>query len=100
MKVMAEEGMLKAVNKSMASSVASAESIGIMKFSAVGCGNLLVKLDEMSRIKENHQVWYLRAIQELADEGLPINICDINGLAWEEVDFPLDYDKVRMMNWD
>jgi choline kinase len=99
MKVQTRENRLLAVNKVMKSSQASGESIGVMRFSASGTRLLIQKMETMARIKENLQVWYLRAIQELIDEGLVIQVCSINGLQWEEVDFPEDYIKVSQMDW-
>ncbi|MBC8402646.1 MAG: phosphocholine cytidylyltransferase family protein [Candidatus Marinimicrobia bacterium] len=100
MKVRTDGERLLAVNKSMMSSEASAESIGIMKFSASGINHLMDKLVSMVTIKENHQVWYLRAIQEVIDDGLPVCICSIGDSIWEEVDFQIDYKRVRNMKWD
>ncbi|HPC35903.1 MAG TPA: phosphocholine cytidylyltransferase family protein [Candidatus Marinimicrobia bacterium] len=100
MKVKTENDRLLAVNKTMKSSEATGESIGIMKFSAEGCTRLMQKIVEMIRDKENLQVWYLRSIQELINDGLPIHVCQINGLKWEEVDFPEDYLRVKNMNWE
>jgi len=100
MKVKTENDRLKAINKTMKSSEANGESIGIMKFSAEGCAQLMQKIVEMTRNKENLQVWYLRSIQELINDGLPVHVCRINGLKWEEVDFPEDYLRVKNMNWE
>jgi len=99
MKVQSTDDRLIAVNKSMKSSAATGESIGIMKFSVEGSERLMQKLENMSRTKENLHVWYLRAIQELVNDRFPIHICNINGLPWEEVDFPEDIERVRQQKW-
>jgi choline kinase len=100
MKVKSSGNRLFAVNKSMKSSEASAESIGIMKFSRDGTNKLMNKIISMCQIKENLSVWYLRAIQELVEDGVEVNTLSIGDLRWEEVDFPQDYEKVCAMDWD
>ncbi len=99
MKVKTTKGKLTHVNKLMKSSEADGESIGIMKFSAKGTNVLFHHIEQMSRIKQNLQTWYLKAIEQTAQNNLNIYTESMNGLVWEEVDFVEDYNKVKKMNW-
>ena len=100
MKIKTENGKLIAVNKTMKSSDADGESIGLMKFSTEGTDILFHHIEKMSRNKENLQTWYLKAIQQIAREQIGVYTESMNGLQWEEVDFLEDYDKVSKMDWE
>jgi len=100
MKIQADKNRLLAINKSMKSSVATAESIGIMKFSAHFTNLLLNKSDMLIRDRGNHQALIFRAMQEIIDEGQDIYVCSIGQLPWAEVDYPKDYDTVLATDWD
>lgn len=100
MKVCTENDKLTAVNKTMKSSDADGESIGVMKFSALGTNTLFHHIEQMSRDKENLQTWYLKAIEQIARTKIDIYTESMNGLLWEEVDFLEDYEKVSKMDWD
>lgn len=100
MKVQTKNGRLYSVNKVMKSSEADGESIGVMKFSKDGAEILFKHIEKMSRIKENLQTWYLKAIEQIARSGINIYTESMNGLQWEEVDFHEDYEKVSKMDWE
>ncbi len=95
MKVSTVDGKIVKINKVMRSSQATGESIGMMKFSREGANYLYWKLDNMVRDKENLNAWYLRAIQEMIDDGIAVKPCEIGNLPWMEIDFPEDYKKAQ-----
>lgn len=95
MKVSSMDGRILKINKVMRSSQATGESIGMMKFSPEGANYLYWKLNNMVRDKENLNAWYLRAIQEMIDDGITVKPCEIGDLPWMEIDFPEDYKKAQ-----
>ena len=100
MKVQTQNGKIIKINKNMKSSEASGESIGIMKFSRDGANSLIRKIEAMIKVKENLNVFYLKAIEELTNNEVEVYEHDIGNLRWEEADFPEDYAKIKEMDWE
>lgn len=94
MKIALDElGHVRAVNKSMGTEDIGAESIGVIKFSAVGAEFMASQLDRMVRETEGLQSYYLRAIELLIGcVDWPIQIADIGSMKWMEIDYPTDYE--------
>jgi choline kinase len=96
MKIVEEEGVLKAVGKRLALDTVNGESIGMLRFRGEGPKLFVDTVEEMMRTPEGAKVWYLQAIDRLARRG-QVRTCSIHGLAWGEVDFPQDLERAREM---
>lgn len=88
MKVITVDGQLRRVGKHLSDGV-NGESIGMMVFRNKGPALFKDKVETIMRKEEGTKRWYLSAIDELAQQG-HVNICDIAGLSWCEVDDPSD----------
>jgi choline kinase len=96
MKIVEEEGALKAVGKRLALDTVNGESIGMLLFRGTGPGLFVDQVEAMMRTPEGAKVWYLQAIDRLARQG-HVRTCSIQGLAWGELDFPQDLERARRM---
>lgn len=101
MKVVEEEGLLKAIGKRLDRGGVNAESIGLLAFRGGGAETFRRAIDAAMRTAEGTTIWYLRVIHQLAQEG-NVRILDISGEQWGEVDFPEDVDAAQMLTkaWD
>jgi choline kinase len=84
MKVVVEGKRLRRVGKALTDGV-NGESIGMMAFRGDGPALFRTMVAQLMRYGEGVKRWYLSAIDELAQHH-PIEVCDIHGLAWCEVD--------------
>lgn len=84
MKVVVENGRLRRVGKALTDGV-NGESIGMMAFRGQGPAVFRNKVAHLMRYGEGVKRWYLSAIDELARD-YPVQVCDIHGLSWCEVD--------------
>ena len=96
MKIVEEEGTLKAVGKRLALDTVNGESIGMLLFRGEGPRLFVDTVEAMMRTPEGARVWYLQAIDRIARQG-KVRTCSIHGLAWGEVDFPQDLERARQM---
>ena len=83
------------VSKELARDVANGESIGMIKFRQSGGRWFSDELDRMVREKENLDTYYLQAIQNLMDSGLPVNYVECSPDEWAEIDIHPDLTSVR-----
>jgi choline kinase len=91
MKVIAEGEQLRAIGKKLPREQVNGESIGFLRFSAVGAGLFVAELERTMRTREGVGLFYLSAINRLAGEGVDVRCASIEGLRWAELDFPKDY---------
>ncbi len=90
MKVVEEGGRLLAIGKRLApSDGVNAESIGLLAFRGGGAERFRTAIEAAMRSPEGTQIWYLRVIHHLAQQG-DVWTLDISGEGWGEVDFPED----------
>lgn len=90
MKVVEEGGRLRAIGKRLApADGVNAESIGLLAFRDGGAERFREAIERAMRSPEGTQIWYLRVIHHLAQEG-EVWTLDISGEEWGEVDFPED----------
>jgi choline kinase len=88
--VVEEGGRLRAIGKRLApSDGVNAESIGLLAFRAGGAERFRTAVEAAMRSPEGTQIWYLRVIHRLAQQG-DVWTLDISGEDWGEVDFPED----------
>jgi choline kinase len=100
MKVVEEDGRLKAIGKRIADGV-NAESIGLLAFRSGGAEQFREAIEAAMRTPEGTTIWYLRVINHIAQSG-DVWTLDIAGEEWGEVDFPADVDAARelTLRWD
>jgi choline kinase len=100
MKVVEEEGRLRAIGKRIAECV-NAESIGLLAFRSGGAERFREAIEKAMRTPEGTTIWYLRVIHHLAQNG-EVWTLDIEGEEWGEVDFPADVETARELTarWD
>ncbi len=94
MKVSLDGSRLSAVAKTLRPESIDAESIGLMRFQGLGVTAFRNALDGAIREPEALGLWYLSAVNGLAD-SLDIQALDIGRLWWAEVDNPRDLRTVR-----
>jgi choline kinase len=86
-----EAGRLLAIGKRLLPHESNSESIGMLGFTGDGPGIFRNQVEQMMRTPEGVERWYLRAIDIIA-KGFRVGTCSIEGLDWQEVDFPQDVD--------
>jgi choline kinase len=97
MKVVEEGGRLRAIGKRLSDEDGvNAESIGLLAFRGDGAERFRAAIEEAMRSPEGTQIWYLRVIHHLAQEG-EVWTLDIAGEEWGEVDFPEDVERAEAM---
>ena len=101
MKVVEEDGRLKAIGKRLDLETVNAESIGLLSFRAGGAERFREAIEHALRTPEGTTIWYLRVIHHLAQSS-DVWTFDINGEEWGEVDFPPDVEAARELTarWD
>jgi choline kinase len=95
MKVHISADRVYKVSKDLARDVTNGESIGMIKFRQSGGRWFSDELDRMVREKENLDTYYLQAIQNLMDNGVPVNYVECSPDEWAEIDFHPDLTSVR-----
>ena len=87
MKVVEEEGRLKAIGKRLDLGRVNAESIGLLAFRSGGAEQFREAIERAIRTPEGTTIWYLRVIHQIA-QSADVWTLDIRGEEWGEVDFP------------
>ena len=95
MLIISKGDRVMAVGKDLDIEKANGESVGIIKYSNLGRELLQNQLDEMMRSEDNHQKFYLQALQRIMDSGMHVNFCDVSPNDWAEIDFHPDVNDVR-----
>jgi L-glutamine-phosphate cytidylyltransferase len=96
MKVLREGTRLLRIGKALEAGDYNVESIGLLAFRGEGPALFTRQVDRMMRTSEGTRRWYLRAIDALAGK-VEIQTVSIKGEEWQEVDFPEDVDKARIL---
>lgn len=84
-------GRLHHIGKRLLPPDTNAESIGMLAFTGEGPAIFRNQIDQMMRTPEGVARWYLRAIDIIA-KGNRVGTVSIEGMDWQEVDFPQDVD--------
>ncbi len=95
MKIVHANGLVKKVGKDVPMQEANGESVGIIKFSGMGTKIYIDILEEMVRIEENKNVFYLKAIQQIINKGYPVHFSECKENEWGELDFHPDLLFIR-----
>ena len=101
MKVVEDDGRLKAIGKRLPLEQVNAESIGLLAFRSGGAERFREAIDRAIRTPEGPTSWYLRVIHHIAQSSEVLTF-DIQGEEWGEVDFPADVENARELTakWD
>src|SRR3546814_496733 len=85
------DGRLHHIGKRLLPPDTNAESIGMLAFVGDGPSIFRNQVDQMMRTPDGVERWYLRAIDIIA-KGNRVGTVSIEGLEWQEVDFPQDVE--------
>lgn len=97
MKVQIVKGAVKLVTKIMPSEDADGEFLGVARVSRELLPRLLHASNALFEAKE-FQAFFELAVQKLIDtDGLKVDVADVTGAAWREVDFPEDYEAAQSL---
>jgi len=96
MKVITDGARLRAVGKKLAEGV-NGESIGFSRFQGDGAALFVAEIERTMRTKEGTSLWYLSAMNRLAQSGADVRVVSIEGLDWGELDFVADLAPARAM---
>ena len=91
MKVTLDGSRLLAIGKTLTKTETHGESIGLLRFMNTGRGQFTTMLETILHTPDGTSVWFLKALDRLAQEGTHVETLDINGYAWQEIDTPEDY---------
>jgi choline kinase len=95
MKVETEGDRLRAIGKALRAERVNGESIGFLRFNAEGARTFVDELERTMRTAGGTGLWYLSAINRLAEAGVDVRTCSIESLQWGELDFPADLIQTR-----
>jgi choline kinase len=95
MKVITAGERLTAIGKRLPLCDVTGESIGFLRFSAAGAASFVAEIERTMRAPKGTSLWYLSAINQLANCGVDVKVATIEGLQWGELDFPADLAHCR-----
>lgn len=87
-----EDGILIKYGKELEGDDISGEYVGIGRFNKEFSKIFIPKLEEMIN-SQQHSVWWENVIYELT-KVQPINVDDVKGMFWAEVDYIEDYERI------
>tara|TARA_B100000686_G_scaffold341974_1_gene420272 strand:+ start:5640 stop:6389 length:750 start_codon:yes stop_codon:yes gene_type:complete len=87
-------GLVQHVNKTIPTDQIDAESIGLIYFRSNGPVLFREAIEEALRDPTELKSWYLTIIDMLARKNL-VNVCEISGHRWCEIDYPPDLIKAQ-----
>lgn len=95
MKVKVADGLVTLVTKQMPHDEAFGEFLGLARIGGATLPALRRNAEEL--FEEGVMLaFFEHAVQRMIDrEGLKVEVCDVSGLPWREVDFPEDYAAAR-----
>jgi choline kinase len=96
MKVHLKGEKLLDIGKTLPPERTDGESIGMLLFRGEGPKLFTHYLDDIMHTPEGLKWWYLRAIGQIAERA-NVMTCNIEGLSWGEVDFPVDLERVNKL---
>lgn len=95
MKAVTEGNRVYKVSKEIPAEEANGESIGMIKFQGNGKKKFIATLEEMVRKRENLDVFYLAALQQIMDDAFPVHYFECSAEDWGEIDFHPDLKFIR-----
>jgi choline kinase len=97
MKVLQGGERLLRIGKTLEPGAYNAESIGLLAFRGDGPRLFIEQVEKIIRRADGTRRWYLRAVDEMAVGGADVRTVSIRGEEWQEVDFPEDVEKARVL---
>lgn len=101
MKVKTDSGLLTRIGKKLTGQI-DGESIGMLRFQGRGGALFVDEMTAMLRNPDSLKLWYLSIVDRLATSG-QVGVMQIDGLPWQEVDFPHDLsvaqERVGQFEW-
>jgi choline kinase len=94
MKILIDGHLVRRIGKDVPLAAAEGEAIGVIRVSAKGAQWLGDAVDRLVRSGDRN-AFYLRAVQRLIDEGVPVHTADITPIPWGEIDEPRDLVAAR-----
>jgi choline kinase len=94
MKVLIQGHRVVRIGKDIPLDNAEGEAIGVIRLSPRGAQWMCDAVDRLVRSGDRN-VFYLRAVQRLIDEGVPVHTADITPIPWAELDEPRDLIAAR-----
>ena len=95
MKVVTKGQKVYKVGKKIPLDEANGESVGIIKYVGHGKDLIINKLEHMVKDRNNHNKFYLEALQKIMIDNNGISFCEIEEDKWAEIDFHIDLEFVR-----
>lgn len=83
------------VGKTINKDDANGESVGIIKYSKLGFKKVANFLDALMMSEQNHQSFYLKALDDMMRKGFKFNYCLVSENDWYEVDFHPDVELLK-----
>lgn len=87
-----ENNILLKYGKELEGDDITGEYIGVAKIGKDFIKTFIEKLNELIG-NQQHSIWWENVLYELSSE-YPINVKDVNGLFWAEVDYIEDYERI------
>lgn len=101
MKVKIENGQLKRIGKKLTGKI-DGESIGMLRFQKDGGDIFVGEMESLLHDPASLKLWYLSIIDRLAAKNT-VDVMAIDGLPWQEVDFPHDVtaasERISQFDW-
>jgi choline kinase len=95
MKVRADGNRLLAIGKTLPAGEVNGESIGFLRLDTAGAASFVGEIERTMRTPKGPGLWYLSAINGLANSGVDVRVVSIEGLQWGELDYPADLERNR-----
>jgi L-glutamine-phosphate cytidylyltransferase len=96
MKVMMDGDRLTEIGKMLPVDTVDAEAIGFYVLRGNGPAHYVCELELAMRDAQGLKRWFPSAVGSLAKK-IPVNVIEITGLRWSEVDFPVDLQHARQL---
>jgi choline kinase len=95
MKVQVADGLVTLVTKQMPSESANGEFLGLARVSGTQIASLRRHAEALFEAGTFNAFFELAVQRMIDDEQLAVEVADVTGLPWREVDFPEDYQAAR-----
>ena len=95
MKVVTKEDRVLKIGKDIDLAEANAESIGMIRFHGYGARRFKEAVNRLVRLPIGREVFWLKAVQHLIDDGHPVRWYQCEPSDWAEIDFHPDLQLIR-----
>ena len=98
MKVQIQDGLVRAISKSLPNEFVHGENVGIIKFCREGAFAMISAAREITSEDAGRNMWAPAGIDKIASK-MPVGVVDVADLPWVEIDFPADLDHARKVTY-